>query len=123
MTRDVAHQPAVPAPLALDGIALRDAVYRVLAMPGVAAKMFLISIGDRTVGGLTARDQCVGPWQGPVADCAITLAGFQTTQGEVFSIGEKAPLALIDATASGRMAIVEAITNMAAAHVDVPTEE
>src|SRR5512139_121438 len=118
MTRDVAHQPARPAPLVLDGIDLRDAAYRVLAMPGVASKMFLISIGDRTVGGLTARDQCVGPWQVPVADCAITLAGYQTEQGEVFSIGEKAPLALIDAPASGRMAIVEAITNLAAARVD-----
>ena len=118
MTRDVAHQPTLPAPLALDGIDLKDAVYRVLAMPGVASKMFLIAIGDRTVGGLTARDQCVGPWQIPVADCAITLAGYQTTQGEVFSIGEKAPLALIDAPASGRMAIVEAITNLAAARVD-----
>ncbi|MHB1144338.1 MAG: phosphoribosylformylglycinamidine synthase [Thiobacillus sp.] len=117
MTRDVAHQPVVLAPLALDGIDLRDAVYRVLAMPGVASKMFLIAIGDRTVGGLTARDQCVGPWQVPVADCAITLAGYQTTQGEVFSIGEKAPLALIDAPASGRMAIVEAVTNLAAARV------
>ena len=115
MTRDVAHQHTIPAPLVLDGIELKDAVYRVLALPGVASKMFLISIGDRTVGGLTARDQCVGPWQVPVADCAITLAGYQTTQGEVFSIGEKAPLALIDAPASGRMAIVEAITNLAAA--------
>ncbi len=118
MTRDVAHQPAMPAPLAFDGIDLRDAVYRVLAMPGVASKMFLISIGDRTVGGLTARDQCVGPWQVPVADCAVTLAGYRTTQGEAFSIGEKAPLALIDAPASGRMAIAEALTNLAAARVD-----
>ncbi len=118
MTRDVVHQAATPAPLVLDGIDLKDAVYRVLAMPGVASKMFLISIGDRSVGGLTARDQCVGPWQIPVADCAITLAGYRTTQGEVFSIGEKAPLALIDAPASGRMAIVEAITNLAAARVE-----
>ncbi|MGB9128019.1 MAG: phosphoribosylformylglycinamidine synthase [Thiobacillus sp.] len=122
MSRDVAHQPALPAPLALDGIELKDAVYRVLAMPGVASKMFLIAIGDRTVGGLTARDQCVGPWQVPVADCAITLAGYQTTLGEVFSIGEKAPLALIDAPASGRMAIVEAVTNLAAARVAGLTE-
>ncbi|WP_310446744.1 phosphoribosylformylglycinamidine synthase [Thiobacillus sp.] len=118
MTREVTHQAAVPAPLALEGIALHEAAYRVLALPGVASKMFLISIGDRTVGGLTARDQCVGPWQVPVADCAITLAGYQTTQGEVFSIGEKAPLALIHAPASGRMAIVEAITNLAAARVE-----
>jgi len=118
MTRDVVHQAELPAPLVLDGIDLKDAVYRVLAMPGVASKMFLISIGDRSVGGLTARDQCVGPWQVPVADCAITLAGYRTTQGEAFSIGEKAPLALIDAPASGRMAIVEAITNLAAARVE-----
>ncbi|MFP5380643.1 MAG: phosphoribosylformylglycinamidine synthase [Gammaproteobacteria bacterium] len=118
MTRDVVHQPALPAPLALDGIELKDAVYRVLAMPGVASKMFLISIGDRSVGGLTARDQCVGPWQVPVADCAITLAGYRTTQGEAFSIGERAPMALIDAPASGRMAVVEAITNLAAARID-----
>ena len=118
MTRDVTHRAAALAPLVLDGIDLKDAAYRVLAMPGVASKMFLISIGDRSVGGLTARDQCVGPWQVPVADCAITLAGYQTTQGEVFSIGEKAPLALIDAPASGRMAIVEAIANLAAARVE-----
>ncbi len=101
MTRDVAHQAAVPAPLALEGIDLKEAVYRVLAIPGVASKMFLISIGDRTVGGLTARDQCVGPWQVPVADCAITLAGYQTTHGEVFSIGEKAPLALVERSGIG----------------------
>jgi len=117
MTRDVAHRTAAPAPLVLDGIDLKDAVYRVLAMPGVASKMFLIAIGDRSVGGLTARDQCVGPWQIPVADCAITLAGYRTTLGEAFSIGEKAPLALIDAPASGRMAVAEAITNLAAARV------
>jgi phosphoribosylformylglycinamidine synthase len=118
MTRDVAHQGTTPEALVLDGIELPDAVYRVLAMPGVASKMFLISIGDRSVGGMTARDQCVGPWQVPVADCAITLAGYRTTRGEAFSIGEKAPLALIDAPASGRMAIVEAITNLAAARVE-----
>lgn len=118
MTRDVVHLAERPAPLVFDGIELKDAAYRVLAVPGVASKMFLISIGDRTVGGLTARDQCVGPWQVPVADCAITLAGYQTNHGEVFSIGEKSPLALIDAPASGRMAVVEAITNLAAARVD-----
>ncbi|MGA9163980.1 MAG: phosphoribosylformylglycinamidine synthase, partial [Thiobacillus sp.] len=122
MTREVVHQAAIPAPLVLEGIELKDAAYRVLALPGVASKMFLIAIGDRSVGGLTARDQCVGPWQVPVADCAITLAGYQTLHGEVFSIGEKAPLALIDAPASGRMAIVEAITNLAAARVDGLTQ-
>ncbi|MEW6119853.1 MAG: phosphoribosylformylglycinamidine synthase [Pseudomonadota bacterium] len=118
MTREVAHRQNPTVPLALDGIDLADAIQRVLAMPGVASKMFLISIGDRSVGGLTARDQCVGPWQVPVADCAITLAGYRSLRGEVFSIGEKAPLALIDAPASGRMAIVEAITNLAAARVE-----
>ncbi len=118
MTRDVTHRTGRPAPLEFDGIELRDAAYRVLAMPGVASKMFLISIGDRTVGGMTARDQCVGPWQVPVADCAVTLMGYRTLQGEVFCIGEKAPLALINPPASGRMAIAEAITNMAAARVE-----
>jgi phosphoribosylformylglycinamidine synthase len=118
MTRDVAHQAMRLAPLNIEGISLRDAAYRILALPGVASKMFLISIGDRSVGGMTARDQCVGPWQIPVADCAVTLMGYKTLQGEVFSIGEKAPLALINAPASGRMAIVEAITNMAAARID-----
>jgi len=118
MTRDVRHQPALLAALNIDGIVLRDAAYRVLALPGVASKMFLIAIGDRSVGGMTARDQCVGPWQVPVADCAITLMGYKTLQGEVFAIGEKAPLALIDAPASGRMAVAEAITNLAAARVE-----
>ncbi len=118
MTRDVVRGHVLPAPLALDGIDLKDAARRVLAMPGVASKMFLVAIGDRSVGGLTARDQCVGPWQVPVADCAITLAGYRTHEGEAFSIGEKAPLALIDAPASGRMAIVEALTNLAAARVE-----
>jgi phosphoribosylformylglycinamidine synthase len=99
-----------------------EASRRVLSLPGVASKMFLISIGDRTVGGMTARDQCVGPWQVPVADCAITLMGYQTQRGEVMSIGEKAPLALIDAPASGRMAIAEAITNLAAASVNSLTD-
>ncbi|MHB8915971.1 MAG: phosphoribosylformylglycinamidine synthase, partial [Thiobacillus sp.] len=118
MTRDVKRASADLLPLQLDNIDLREAAYRVLALPGVASKMFLISIGDRSVGGMTARDQCVGPWQMPVADCAISLMGYQTLDGEVFAIGEKAPLALIDAPASGRMAVVEAITNLAGARVD-----
>jgi hypothetical protein len=89
---------------------LAEAAQRVLRLPGVADKTFLITIGDRSVTGLIARDQMVGPWQVPVADVAVTLAGFETTRGEAFAIGEKAPLALIDAPASGRMAIGEAIT-------------
>ncbi len=118
MTRDVVHGQRDLAPLNLDGVTLDNAARRVLSLPGVASKMFLISIGDRSVGGMTARDQCVGPWQVPVADCAITLMGYQTRRGEVMALGEKAPLALIDAPASGRMAIAESLTNLAAATFD-----
>ncbi|WP_029148417.1 phosphoribosylformylglycinamidine synthase [Methylophilus sp. 5] len=98
-------------------IDLNDAVARVLRLPGVADKTFLITIGDRSVTGLIARDQMVGPWQVPVSNVAVTCAGFETNVGEAFAIGEKAPLALIDAPASGRMAIGEAITNIAAASI------
>ncbi|MDR7097682.1 phosphoribosylformylglycinamidine synthase [Lysobacter niabensis] len=119
MHRDTRQPAAAPWP-ALDwsGIALRDAALRVLAHPTVAAKQFLITIGDRTVGGLTARDQLVGPWQMPVADCAITLSGFDSHVGEVMAIGERTPLALLDAAAAARMAVGEAITNLAAAPVE-----
>ncbi|MFC5577156.1 phosphoribosylformylglycinamidine synthase [Lysobacter niabensis] len=119
MHRDTRQPPAAPWP-ALDwqGISLRDAALRVLAHPTVAAKQFLITIGDRTVGGLTARDQLVGPWQMPVADCAITLSGFDNHVGEVMAIGERTPLALLDAAAAARMAVGEAITNLAAAPVE-----
>ena len=95
-----------------------EAAQRVLRLPGVADKTFLITIGDRTVTGLVARDQMVGPWQIPVADVAVTLAGYETYRGEAFAIGEKAPLALIDAPASGRMAIGEALTNLAASQIE-----
>ena len=118
MLRDVKHAPrSLPAfdTLAVD---LKDAADRVLRLPGVADKTFLITIGDRSVTGLIARDQMVGPWQVPVADVAVTLAGYQTYQGEAFAIGEKAPLALIDAPASGRMAIGESITNIAASLIN-----
>jgi phosphoribosylformylglycinamidine synthase len=99
-------------------IDLEEAAGRVLRLPGVADKTFLITIGDRTVTGLVARDQMVGPWQIPVADVAVTLAGYGTYAGEAFAIGEKSPLALINAPASGRMAIGEAITNIAAALIE-----
>jgi phosphoribosylformylglycinamidine synthase len=99
------------------GVHLRDAGLRVLAHPTVAAKNFLVTIGDRSVGGLCARDQMVGPWQLPLADCAITLADFDGHAGEAMAIGERTPLALIDAAASARMAVGEAITNLAAAPV------
>ena len=98
-------------------IDLREAAYRVLRMPSVADKTFLIAIGDRGVGGMTARDQMVGPWQVPVADVAVTLMGFNTYRGEAFALGERTPLAVIDAPASGRMAVGEALTNIAAAPI------
>ena len=119
MHRDTAH-PAPPQwPEAdTDALDLREAGLRVLAHPSVASKSFLVTIGDRTVGGLTARDQMVGPWQLPVADCAITLSGFDGFTGEAMAIGERTPLALLDAAASARMAVGEAITNLLAAPVE-----
>ncbi len=118
MHRD-ARRPKATAWPVLNGqtIDLHEAGLRVLAHPAVAAKSFLITIGDRSVGGLTARDQMVGPWQMPVADCAITLSGFDTFSGEAMAIGERTPLALIDAAAAARMAVGEAITNLLAAPV------
>lgn len=117
MTRNVTHLERTLPRLQTQHIPLAEAVHRVLRLPGVADKTFLIAIGDRSVGGLVARDQMVGPWQVPVSDVAVTLAGFETCQGEAFAIGEKAPLALIDAPAAARMAIGEAITNIAAADI------
>jgi len=99
------------------GIDLAEAAQRVLRLPAVAAKTFLISIGDRTVGGLTVRDQMVGPWQVPVADCAVTATGFEAVTGEAMAMGERPLLALLDAPASGRMAVGEAVTNIAAARI------
>jgi phosphoribosylformylglycinamidine synthase len=117
MEREANRRARKLAPLPLGEIALEEAALRVLRLPGVADKTFLVTIGDRTVGGLTARDQMVGPWQVPVADCAVTAFGYKTYQGEAMAIGERTPLALIDAPASGRMAIGEAITNIAAASI------
>jgi len=117
MTRDVKRLPGQTAPLDLTLITLDDAVTRVLQHPTVANKTFLITIGDRTVGGLSSRDQMVGPWQVPVADCAVTLADHDGTRGEAMAMGERTPLAVIDAAASGRMAVAEALTNLAAADV------
>ena len=117
MSRDVTRTCTPRAPLDLAGIAVRDAVYRVLAFPAVADKTFLVTIGDRTVGGLCARDPMVGPWQVPVADAGVTLRDFDGYAGEAMAMGERTPLALIDAPASGRIAVGEAITNIAAAPV------
>ena len=117
MRRDVSSVAAVGDRLDLATIDLADAVGRVLRLPAVAAKGFLITIGDRSVGGLVARDQMVGPWQVPVADCALTLTDFDGFHGEAIAVGERAPIALLDAPASGRMAVAEAVTNIAAADV------
>src|SRR5438034_142218 len=117
MTREVRRRKPHPAPLALGELALAEACLRVLRHPTVARKTFLVSIGDRTVGGLCARDPFVGPWQVPVADCAATLMGFKETRGEAFAMGERSPLAIINPEASGRMAVGEALTNLAAAAV------
>src|SRR3546814_4758747 len=92
-------------------------------LPAVASKQFLITIGDRTVGGLTVRDQMVGPWQVPVADCAVTATGFESTTGEAMAMGERTPLALLDAPASGRMAVAEAVLNIAAARIEKMAED
>ncbi|MCK5525116.1 MAG: phosphoribosylformylglycinamidine synthase [Thiomargarita sp.] len=97
---------------------LEEAILRVLRLPTVASKQFLITIGDRTVGGLTVRDQMVGRWQIPVADCAVTATNYGRFTGEAMAIGERPPLALLNAPASGRMAIGEALTNIAAACID-----
>ena len=104
--------------LDLSGIKLPDAAMRVLRFPAVADKSFLIHIGDRTVGGLCVRDQLVGPWQVPVSDVAITLSGFRGKTGEAMAMGERTPLAATNAPASGRMAVAESITNIAAAPID-----
>ena len=118
MMREVTHVGRKPAPLALADIELREAAYRVLQFPAVADKTFLVTIGDRTVGGLIARDPMVGPWQVPVADVAVMLMDFDGYAGEAMAMGERTPLALIDAAASARMAVGEAITNIAAADIE-----
>jgi phosphoribosylformylglycinamidine synthase len=118
MTRKVKREKTRLPKLDTSGIVLKEAVERVLRLPSVADKTFLITIGDRTVGGFTARDQMVGPWQVPVADVAVTTLGYNTNLGEAFAMGERTPIAIIDGPASGRMAIGEAITNIAAAQIE-----
>jgi len=116
--RDVARQRIEQPPLSVSGIELRDALHRVLRLPTVADKTFLISIGDRTVTGLVARDQMVGPWQLPVADAALTTSSYDGYCGEAVAMGERAPVALLDAAASVRMAVGEALTNLASAPIE-----
>ncbi|HPG78015.1 MAG TPA: phosphoribosylformylglycinamidine synthase [Piscinibacter sp.] len=115
MHRDVKRVERTLPALRLDDVALEKVAFDVLRHPTVASKRFLITIGDRTVGGLNHRDQMIGPWQVPVADCAVTLADYAGFAGEAMSMGERTPLAALDAPASGRMAVGEAITNLLAA--------
>ena len=117
MTRDVIRKQKKLKAFATEDIDIKEAAYRILRYPAVANKMFLIHIGDRSVTGLISRDQLVGPWQLPVADVAVTLSSFDSLLGEAFAIGEKAPIAMIDAKASVRMALGEAITNLSAASI------
>ena len=118
MQRTAVHVGNPLKPIDFSHIHLKEAIYRILRLPTVADKSFLITIGDRSIGGMTARDQMVGPWQIPVADVAVTAMGYQTHLGEAFAIGERTPLALINAAASARMAIGEALTNIAAASIE-----
>ncbi len=104
-------------PFDIKGIALSDAVERVLHLPSVASKNFLITIGDRSATGLVAQDQMVGPWQVPVADCAVTLSSYSSYAGEAMSMGERTPVALVNAPASGRMAVAESLTNLAGTNI------
>jgi phosphoribosylformylglycinamidine synthase len=114
MERHFTRTRTSPEPWTLDPApSLDEAIARVLQHPTVASKSFLITIGDRTVGGLTVQDQMVGPWQVPVADCAVTLTSFDTTTGEAMALGERTPLAVLNPAASARMAVGEAITNLA----------
>ena len=118
MHRSVSREAEQGDDFDASGLDLQDAVSRVLRHPAVASKSFLITIGDRTITGLVARDQMVGPWQVPVADCAVTATSFDVYTGEAMAMGERTPLALLDAPASGRMAVGETITNLAAARID-----
>lgn len=103
-----------------EGLTIEKAALDVLRHPAVASKSFLITIGDRSVGGLVSRDPMVGPWQVPVADCAVTTLGFETNRGEAMAIGERTPVAVLSSAAASRLAIGEAIMNIAAADIELP---
>ena len=114
---DAHRQDASFPPFDASGITIKEALARILRLPAVADKRFLITIGDRTVSGLVVRDPMVGPWQVPVADCAVTASSYLGFTGEAMAIGERTPIALVNAPASGRIAVGEAITNIAAARI------
>jgi phosphoribosylformylglycinamidine synthase len=113
MERSFERKQIAMAALDLEGVTIRDAVERLLRLPTIASKSFLITIGDRSITGMVVQDQMVGPWQVPVADCAVTLGAYASLWGEAMAVGERTPLAVIDAGASARMAVGEVITNMA----------
>ncbi len=117
MTRVVRSAPKIAARLSTEGIAIGESLERLLKLPTIADKTFLITIGDRNVGGLISRDQMVGPWQVPVADVAVSLSSYDEYSGEAMALGERAPAAVLDAPASGRLAVGEAITNILAADI------
>ncbi|KFI22398.1 phosphoribosylformylglycinamidine synthase [Nitrosococcus oceani] len=117
LLKEVQHRPFHKPDLEYSGITLPQAANQVLCLPAVASKSFLITIGDRSITGQVARDQMVGPWQVPVADCAVTLSSYRDHVGEAIAMGERPPLALIHPAASGRMALGEAITNIASARI------
>jgi phosphoribosylformylglycinamidine synthase len=122
MTRHVRRTRSMPDAWAIGPIPLAESLARVLRFPAVADKSFLIHIGDRSVGGLVARDQLVGPWQVPVSDCAVTAAGFKAYTGEAMAVGERTPVAIYDGPASARLAVTEAVLNIAAADVVALTD-
>ncbi|MDX8387622.1 MAG: phosphoribosylformylglycinamidine synthase, partial [Ghiorsea sp.] len=115
--KDVSHTTPKYVPLNRSGIDIKEAALRIFRLPAVASKEFLITIGDRTVTGLVARDQMIGPWQVPVSDVAVTATDFTNYTGEAMAMGERTPIAVLNAAASGRMAIGEALTNVAAAPI------
>jgi phosphoribosylformylglycinamidine synthase len=117
MVRDVQHVTLPVQPLTFDGITPADALQRILRFPAVANKTFLVTITDRTITGMVHRDQMCGKYQLPVADHALTVTGYQTTTGEVMATGERTPIAIVDAPASGRMAVGEAILQLASAPI------
>jgi len=118
MQRDVVHHLVEQDSFKHNELELKDALMRLLQLPTIAAKQFLITIGDRSVTGMVTRDQMVGPWQVPVADVAVTSSGLNTYFGEAMAMGERTPIALLDHAASARMAVAESITNIAAAQID-----
>ncbi|MEA3161945.1 MAG: phosphoribosylformylglycinamidine synthase [Gammaproteobacteria bacterium] len=117
MTRDVRSTPKITSAFAAGAATIGDSLDRLLCLPTIADKSFLITIGDRTVGGLISRDQMVGPWQVPVADAAVSLSSYEEYSGEAMAMGERTPVAVLDAPASGRLAVAEALTNILAADI------